>query len=74
MNLKLLGIVGLLTLATIGSAQEQSPSNQYFQKEIPRKAEKEFQFLAFYINQGVLSNVYSRSEFMKWQVVGRLFG
>lgn len=74
MNLKLLGIVGLLTLATIGSAQEQSPSNQYFQKEIPRKAEKEFQFLAFYINQGVLSNVYSRSEFMKGQVVGRLFG
>ena len=46
-----------------------------FQKtDIPRKANKEFQFFAFYINQGVTSNYYPTSEFLKGQVVGRLFG
>lgn len=52
----------------------QNPSNQYFQKEIPRKSNKELQFFAFFINQGVTTNVYAKSEFMKGQVVGRLFG
>lgn len=52
----------------------QNPSNQYFQKEVPQKANKEFQFMAFFINQAVSTNVFARSEFMKGQVVGRLFG
>lgn len=52
----------------------QSPSNKYFSGEIPRKANKEFQFLAFYINQGVASNIYAQNDFLKGQVVGRLFG
>ena len=52
----------------------QLPSLPYIKNQIPGKAQKEFQFLAFYINQGVASNVYARSEFMKGQVVGRLFG
>ncbi|KAF0202647.1 MAG: hypothetical protein FD170_1821 [Bacteroidetes bacterium] len=46
-----------------------------FQKtDIPRKANKEFQFFAFYINQGVTSNFYPTSDFLRGQVVGRLFG
>ncbi|MBK6963567.1 MAG: hypothetical protein IPH20_06355 [Bacteroidales bacterium] len=46
-----------------------------FQKSsVPRKANKEFQFLAFFINQGVTSNFYATNEFLKGQVVGRLFG
>lgn len=52
----------------------QLPSNQYFTKEIPQKANKEFQFLAFYINQAVISNIYPENDFLKGQVVGRLFG
>ncbi len=56
------------------SAIAQSPSNQYFSGEIPQKANREFQFLAFYINQGVASNVYAQNDFLKGQVVGRLFG
>jgi hypothetical protein len=52
----------------------QLPSNQYFTKEIPQKANKEFQFLAFYINQAVISNMYPENDFLKGQVVGRLFG
>lgn len=52
----------------------QNPSNQYFSGEIPQKANKEFQFLAFYINQAVMSNMYPKNDFLKGQVVGRLFG
>lgn len=46
----------------------------YLKNEVPRKANKEFQFLAFYINQAVRTNVYAESDFMKGQVIGRLFG
>ncbi len=56
------------------TSKAQNPSLPYLKYEIPQKANKEFQFLAFYINQAVATNVYARSEFMKGQVVGRLFG
>ncbi len=42
--------------------------------KVPQKPAKEFQFLAFYINQAVLNNVYSSNDFLKGQTVGRLFG
>ncbi len=58
----------------IGSSMAQNPSNQYFSGEIPQKANKELQFLAFFINQGVASNIYAQNDFLKGQVVGRLFG
>ncbi|NLF41279.1 MAG: hypothetical protein GX587_01125, partial [Bacteroidales bacterium] len=45
-----------------------------FEKETPKKALPEFQFLAFYINQGVVSNFYPTNEFMRGQVIGRMFG
>ena len=56
------------------SISAQLPSNQYFTKEIPEKANKEFQFLAFFINQAVTSNIYPENDFLKGQTVGRLFG
>lgn len=43
-------------------------------QEIPQKPEKEFQFLAFFYNHVVNTNVYPTSDFLKGQVVGRLFG
>jgi hypothetical protein len=46
----------------------------YFEKQVPRKANKEFQFIAYFINQGVTSNFYPENVFMKGQVIGRLFG
>ncbi len=52
----------------------QLPTNQYFTKEIPEKANKELQFLAFFINQAVTSNIYPENDFLKGQTVGRLFG
>lgn len=64
---------GFLFLFALGT-WAQNPSNQYFSGEIPEKANKEFQFLAFYINQAVMSNMYPKNDFLKGQVVGRLFG
>ena len=64
----------LLLLFLVANIFAQAPTNQYFSKEIPLKANKEFQFLAFYINQAVTSNIYPENDFLKGQVVGRLFG
>lgn len=69
---KLFGTIIILLFTIVAFAQ--LPTNQYFSKEIPQKANKEFQFLAFYINQAVTSNIYPENDFLKGQVVGRLFG
>lgn len=60
--------------AIAGNTIAQTTVVDYQKSEVPRKANKEFQFFAFYINQGVTSNFYPTSEFLKGQVVGRLFG
>ncbi|PKP49754.1 MAG: hypothetical protein CVT92_14990 [Bacteroidetes bacterium HGW-Bacteroidetes-1] len=64
----------LLLIAMTYSSFAQNPSLQYFEHEIPQKANKELQFFAFFINQGVSSNFYPTNEFLRGQVVGRLFG
>jgi len=46
----------------------------YFDNQVPRKANKEFQFIAYFINQAVSSNFYPENIFMKGQVIGRLLG
>lgn len=43
-------------------------------KKVKEEANKEFRFLAFYYNHVVNTNVYPTSDFLKGQVVGRLFG
>lgn len=65
-----------LFLAILFSGQlfAQMPSTQYFNSQVPEKANKEFQFMAFFINQGVVSNFAPSSEFLRGQVVGRMFG
>lgn len=70
-------ITKLLTVCLIVlslNVKSQNPSIRYFEHEIPRKANNELQFFAFFINQGVTSNFYPTSEFLRGQVVGRLFG
>ncbi len=57
-------------------SQDSSPENEiaYFGSAVPRKASKEFQFLAFYFTQSVRSNFFANSDLLKGQVVGRLYG
>ena len=47
-----------------------------FSQDLPynTRANKEFQFLAFFINQGVNTNMYPKSSLFNGQLVGRLFG
>lgn len=66
--------ITLLFIGFAGTGTAQTALIDYQNSSVPRKAGKEFQFLAFYINQGVTSNFYPTSEFLKGQVVGRLFG
>ncbi|MFP4469573.1 MAG: hypothetical protein ACLFPE_02745 [Bacteroidales bacterium] len=46
----------------------------YFDQQVPQKADRQFQFIAYFINQAVSSNFYPENVFMKGQVIGRLFG
>lgn len=43
-------------------------------REVPKKPEKELTFIAYFFNKAVLNNLYARNDFLKGQVVGRLFG
>ena len=52
----------------------QNPGVSFLKQNVPEKANKEFQFLAFFINQGVASNFFPQNEFLRGQVIGRLFG
>lgn len=47
-----------------------------FSQDVPYnvRANKEFQFLAFFINQAVHSNIYPQASLFNGQLVGRLFG
>lgn len=72
MSIRIIRLVVLLLWSS--QIMAQVPTTRYFSKEIPEKADKELQFFAYFINQGVSSNMYARSEFLKGQVVGRLFG
>ncbi|HFA51323.1 MAG TPA: hypothetical protein ENJ95_20100 [Bacteroidetes bacterium] len=47
---------------------------QVFDQEVPEKANKEFQFLAFFFTKGVRNNIFTENTLLKGQVVGRLFG
>jgi len=64
--------------AQITSEKPSSSANKFnlFSNDMPynAKANKEFQFLAFFINQGVNSNMYPKASLFNGQLVGRLFG
>jgi hypothetical protein len=64
--------VGLILMLSVSAAAQQS--SKVFETQIPGEPNKQFQFLAFYINQGVTSNFYPQNEFLRGQVLGRMFG
>lgn len=71
MNRKTLLFLFLLWPLGLLHAQGAGP---LFDTDLPRKADREFQFMAFYINQGVTSNFFPTTEFLRGQVIGRMFG
>lgn len=66
----LMSVVAVLLAANLMAQQ----SGRVFDTEVPGEPNKEFQFLAFYINQGVTSNFFPTNEFLRGQVLGRMFG
>jgi hypothetical protein len=73
----LLANIKLLSAQT-SSEEPATDANKFnlFTKDMPynAKANKEFQFLAFFINQGVNTNMYPKASLFNGQLVGRLFG
>ena len=63
----------LITLFPGNKAFTQDGWNSGVEK-VPKKPVREFQFLAYFINQGVMNNIFARNDFLKGQTVGRLFG
>lgn len=67
-----------LMTAQNSSVNQTDNTNKFnlFSKDTPynARANKEFQFLAFFINQGVHSNMYPKASLFNGQLVGRLFG
>ncbi|GLR20013.1 membrane protein [Portibacter lacus] len=55
--------------------QAQTPAiYNELNEALPEESNKEFQFIAYFYNHVINTNVYPTSDFLKGQVVGRLFG
>jgi hypothetical protein len=44
------------------------------ESKIPKKSNKEFQYIAFFYNHFVNTNVFPTNDFLKGQIIGRLYG
>ena len=64
----------LLLAGNLLAQTDPKGSVQVFDKEIPQNSAREFQFLAYWYSQAVTSNYYPTNDFLKGQVIGRLFG
>ncbi|MCZ2101614.1 MAG: hypothetical protein LC107_08770 [Chitinophagales bacterium] len=72
---KSLGIFMLFMLPLILVAQEGSQAGfQGFDKVVPTKANKDFQAFVYFYQQNVAMNIAPENDFLKGQIVGRLFG
>lgn len=70
---KLLLAICLSTGVAFGQV-EPAGGTSVFDKELPQDSEREFQFIAYWYSQAVSSNYYPTNDFLKGQVIGRLFG
>ncbi|NOX17222.1 MAG: hypothetical protein GXO87_02950 [Chlorobi bacterium] len=64
----------LLSVLCIASAISAQNKWSFDQNAVPLKPIKEFQFLAYFISQGITNNIYAKNDLLKGQTVGRLFG
>ena len=67
----------VLLIIAHAAAKAQTPHTEgikIFEKEIPQNSEREFQFLAYWYSQAVSGNYYPTNDFLKGQIIGRLFG
>lgn len=67
---RLLTILILILLA----GQIQSQTEKDFEEQKISEKKKEFTFIGYYFMRSEISNTYPTNEFLKGQIVGRLFG
>lgn len=60
--------------AVVVFSQESGRGHAMFDRNVPERPNKEFQFLAYFFTQAVNSNVYPENDFLKGQILGRMFG
>ncbi len=66
--------ITIILLALLFSLQLFSQTAQDYQEEKIDEEKKEFKFIGYYFMRAEASNIYPTNEFLKGQVVGRLFG
>jgi hypothetical protein len=64
----------LLLSACAVRAQESGGLHKMFDRGVPERQNKEFQFLAYFFSQAVNTNVYPENDFLRGQIIGRMFG
>ncbi|MEO1051907.1 MAG: hypothetical protein AAFX87_14850 [Bacteroidota bacterium] len=67
-------LIFILLLSLSAVQAQQNNTIDYFDRQIPRQANKEFQFIAFFYNQAVTSNFFPTNDFLRGQIFGRLYG
>ncbi|MEM1218965.1 MAG: hypothetical protein AAGH79_08630 [Bacteroidota bacterium] len=72
--IKLLLITILFLPSKYGYAQLTPSFLDRMDEKIPGEANQQFQFLAFFYTHGVGTNIYPENDFLRGQVIGRLFG
>lgn len=65
----------LLAFSLAAAAQEnRDPEFRAFDRALPQRANRELQAFLYFYSQGVGANWYPANDFLKGQIVGRLFG
>ncbi|MEM7549375.1 MAG: hypothetical protein AAF363_06870 [Bacteroidota bacterium] len=67
-------VLTLCLLWNCNLVAQQDGTIDYFDRQIPRKSNKEFQFIAYFYNQLVTSNFFPTNDFLRGQIIGRLYG
>lgn len=74
MHPRILTLLLLACLVQPLTAQQTPAFFDQLSQKLPEKPEKELQFLAFFYNQAVGTNVFPGNDFLKGQIIGRLYG
>jgi hypothetical protein len=64
----------LFSLSAFSLSAQIPPVFGEMEKKLPEVPDRELQFLAFYYNHGMFTNMYPKNDFLKGQIIGRLFG
>ncbi|MCB9297856.1 MAG: hypothetical protein H6559_32715 [Lewinellaceae bacterium] len=64
----------LFLLVSTSALAQFPPYFERLERKVPEKANKEFQYIAFFYNHYVNSNIYPTNDFLRGQVIGRLYG